>query len=794
MNFKTTVLLLVLLMIVFAVWLFFPTVRSPEAEELAPPRPADEQKYLFDPQPKEDQLVRVELERPGKPGFVFERVDVEGETKTPGEWRMRAPLDVAADGNKVLALARAIIFLQARAATPAGAPAGPSPADAGLEPPAAVITLTDKEGRQYKLEVGGKAPMSSDTYVRVAGQQPVQLTMRDLKPQYDKEVKDFRVQNLVRFRPDEATGIRVEHEDRTYEFSRGADGEWVIDAPLRAHADRAKIREKILTPLSTLQAADFVDDAPESLATYGLDEPFLAITVTTEKTRTLPASETQPEEGAPPQTETVTETQRLLVGGFADLQSERRYAQTDAGPWVATVAQTSVGNLVPKLSELRDPRVTRIKAADVNQLDLTAGDLTASLKKVSGVWQGTDDLAELDAEAVNDVVDALANLSAISHIDEPDAPAAYGLDTPRVVLTATVAGAVAPITLRIGGETASGRHAYAQRDGEPGVVVVSEAQANRLVVNPLSLRSREVFKFSTDELQAIRIERGSLQYELSRDGPQWKLSDPPDAPVDAANIQNLVNDLARLRARQVVAKGDHARYGLDRPVISIHFHVSPSAPPADTQPETAPAPEPVPHSLVVGFVDNTAYARKDDDPYVFELDSTVYKVMTAELIDARLFSFKPEDVAGIRIVATGGTLELVREDKTWKYAPDPYVELAQNKVEDFIRDVSQMRAETYGAYRGGDLAATGLVDAPASVTIRLNDGQEIVMKMTPDRPGELPRRAALVAEQRIFLMRQADCEKLLRGLDEYVKPDASAAPKPTSPEFPGRPALPGFDE
>jgi hypothetical protein len=456
---------------------------------------------------------------------------------------------------------------------------------------------------------------------------------------------------------------------------------------------------------------------------------------------------------------------------------------------VAAVAQTNVNNLIPKLNELRDPHVTRIKAADVNQLELTTGDTTGVLKKVNGVWQGTGDLAELDSEAVNDVVDALANLSAISFIDEGPEPAKYGLDQPRVVLTATVAGAVAPITLRVGGETASGKNAYAQREGEPGVVVVSEAQANRLIVSPLSLRARKIFAFPQERLRQVQVERGRARYTLVREHASWKLTDPPDAPLDAGAATNLANDLSHLRAKRVVAKGGDAGFGLERPGVSIRFEVG-EAPPVDTQPTTAATSAPVPHTLLVGLKDNVAYARKDDDPYVFELDETVYKVLTAELIDPRLFSFKPDDVAGIQIVATGGTLELVREDKTWKYAPDPYVALDQKKVQDFIKDVSQMRAETYVAYRDGDLAAAGLAEAPATVTIRLADGHEEVLRMAQARPGELPLHAALVAEKRVFVMRPADCEKLLRGLDEYVKSDKPEKPEPSQPGMPGKPGQP----
>jgi hypothetical protein len=812
MNFKTTGLLLALLIIVSAVWLLFPRAREPATS--APPAPptSEDLKYVFDPQPKDDQLVRMEVERPGKPRMVFERIESETATRAGDDWRMVEPQAVPVDGYKVLGLLRTVTGLQSRTRFEPGAKGHLTAAEAGLEPPAAAITLADKEGKQYRLEVGKKAIMSSDTYVRAGGQPTIQVAVRDLEPQVDKEVKDYRAQRLFRLNLDEAVRIRVEHEGRTYDFSRNPDGEWVVNEPLRTRADRTKIREKLLSPLNLLQAVEFVDDAPQSLAQYGLDEPFLTLTVTTETKRTVTPEEGQAEDAEPPSTgETpvppVSQTHRLLIGGFADLKSEHRYAQTGDGPWVVTVTQTAIANLVPNLSELRDPRVTRVKAADATELELTVGEATTTLKKVDGVWRGTGDLAELETEAVTDVLDAIENLTAISYIDQPQELAQYGLDHPRAVLTVTTVGAVTPITLKIGSETASGRNAYVQREGEPTVVVIAEAQAARLAVSPLSLRSREIFTFPVDRLRRMHVQRGTARYALLRAEDRWELVAPADAPADAASVRALTNDLSRLRAKRVVGKDDQARFGLEQPAVSIRFELS-AVPPADSQAATAPASAPnqrapsasegsegaptasaqpvagapgsSQHELRIAWRDGVAYACKDDDPYIFELDETVYRVMTAELIDPRLFSFKPENVVGVKIVATGGTLELLREGKTWKYAPDPFVELSQKKVEDFIRDLTQMRAEEYLAYRDGDLAAAGLTEPPASATIRLTDGRELVLHLTQERPGELPRRAALVAEQRIFRMRQADCEKLLRGLDQYVKsgqPEKSAPPE-----------------
>jgi hypothetical protein len=790
MNFKTTVLLVALLVIVVAVWLFFPSAERRDGDSAPPPPTTDELESVFASPPQDDQLVRVALERAGKPRLVFERVATDTAGPGPGEWRMTEPLAVPADSSKLLGLVRTVANLQARSTARPGAASTLTAKDAGLEPPTAPVTRTDKDGKPYTLEVGQKVVMSSDTYVRVGGEQDIRVAARDLRPQVDKEPRDFRLQQLIRFKPDEATHVQVEHAGQTYQFSRGADNQWVIDQPLRAQAESAKLREKLLTPLSTLQAADYVDESPATQAVYGFDEPFMTVTVTTEQKRPKPAPATQPDGDAQPEPEVITQTQRLVIGGAADLKSERRYVQTDAGPWVAIVAQTNIANLVPKLSELRDPRITRVKATDITQLELTTGETTTVLKKENGVWQGTGDLATVDPEAVNDVLTAFAELAAINYVDDPQELGQYGLATPRAVLTASVAGAVAPITVRVGSESASGRNAYVQREGEPGVMVITEAVAARLAVTPLTLRSRAVFSFPPEQVQSVAVTRGPGRTALTRAAGVWQLTEPADAPLDAGNVQNLVNDLSRLRAKRVVSRGDAAKYGLEEPGLTIQFALA--AAPADSQPSSAPAEALEEHVLRVALQDKVAYACKDDDPFVFELDETVYRVLTAELIDPRLFTFKPEAIVGVKVVATGGTLELAKVGDVWKYAPDPYVELNQKKVQDFAKELTQMRAETYTAYRDGDLAAAGLVDAPATVTIRLADGGETVIKMAQPRPGELPRLAALVAEQRIFLMRPADCEKLLRGLDEYVKSDKPESPEmPASPGMPGQPGMPG---
>jgi len=181
----------------------------------------------------------------------------------------------------------------------------------------------------------------------------------------------------------------------------------------------------------------------------------------------------------------------------------------------------------------------------------------------------------------------------------------------------------------------------------------------------------------------------------------------------------------------------------------------------------------VEHSLRVGRKGKATYCRKDDAPYIFELDETIYRVLTAELIRRSLFEFKGEDVVGLTIEAPGGTLEFGKADDEWRYLPDLTVELSQKKLADFAGELAKLRVEAYLAYGAGDLEAAGLAEAPVTVTLRLKDDHQVTLKIDQVRRGELPRKAAWVEAGHIFLLRQAEAEKLMRELDYYAKPESA---------------------
>lgn len=773
MNFKTTMVLLVLLVGGGAA-VYYTSDRQKNADDDVPKTPETSQ-YVFDPQPKTADLVRVRWERKDKPAVVFERQPKADDASQMEDWRITEPVNAATQTWMVDNLARTFGDAKSRTRFKPSDAGAISAEAAGLAAPNGVVTLTDKDGKEFKLEIGKQAAMSNDTYARVGGGEVIQRVEKDLIRELDKKLEDFRNKQFFKLTANDAVAVKIEHEGVSYELTRGADGDWVIDQPYKAHAAKDKILA-LVRSVSSLRVEKFVDDTPADLKRYGLDAPWLRCTVSTEKKQVVKPDEpaeptTQPTE---PIYEIIKNTYAFEIGSFADLDEKKRFVKPADQDWVASISASKADDFIPDPQKLRDAAITRVKSAAATELEITVGEQTAKVTKQDGKWTGAGDLDKLDAAAVADVLEAFEDLTAMSFIDAPEDLSKYGLDTPRAVLKVVASGTVSSVTLRIGNNTPSGRNAYVQIEGQPTVMVIEGEQAERLAVAPLALRSRQIFETGDGRITLFDVTRGEMHYVMNHDGSKWNMTEPAGAKADPSGVVELSNEVANLRAKRVASKGDFEKYGLGEPAVTVRFTTETPAKAAEgdepqTQPAGPAATEKAEHTLVAAQQDGVSYCRLDDDPYVFQLDDSIFRVLTGELANRQLFDFKAADVTGFAVETTMYSLAIEKQDGKWLFPLDSTVELAQKKVKDWIADLADLRVENYLRWTDGDLNADDFEKAKLTVSITLADKPDIEIKIGPDRR-RLARIAAIVGERRVFRLRDADAQKLLRTLDAYLKP------------------------
>lgn len=774
MSFRTTIVLVILMLVGLGVWMLVSAPREgvlSEGNENAAERKTH---LVFEDDISDDQIVRLRIERPNQPALAFERdPNPEGDnlaSSAQREWRMVEPVVAGAQTWTVDSFVNQLVDLEAAPLPKTGESVDAK--TAGLEPAAARVMMEDQSGKRYELEIGRKPALSNDTYVRKAGEQQIRVANTDLTRDLKKSVNDFRSRKLLNVKPAEVNSIHITHGDREYRLLKEGEN-WEIKSPVETPAESAKVTA-LLNKLSYISIADFVDDAPPSLSTYGFDPAFERIEV---RMRAAAPAATQPSSAPAERTEV------LLVGGFADAAHEKRFVKTADQPWVASVRVSDLEPLTPNLTELRDPRVTRVNPGDARQIEIVAGDSSATLRLESGRWTGEGDLAQLELPAVTELLEAFQNVRAMEYIAGPVDLAQYGLDNPRSRITVQTADDRS-VTLKIGDATRSGRNAYAQRNDDAEVLVISQQQAAQLSITPLALRARDMLTVAPADVRQVQIEQGgqtTVAIRSENDG--WSLQQPEGAPIDTSAAESISRDLARLRAKRVVGRDNPVEFGLSEPTAVVTFTVQErkrvvpeSQPSASAPAESPPAFEDLPsqeHVLRLARHNASYFGQVDSNPYIFELEPSVYRSLTGELIQRKLFSFDAKSIERLRVSNRADTIDFERTKDGWTYTADPYVTLAKEKVEETATTLAGLMVEDFTRWSGADESGAGLGEEPFTLSATAGE-HTYTLKIARNANADELYAALWIEQGRAFTLRKPEVEKLTRKLEQYLQPDGNA--------------------
>src|SRR5262249_8872391 len=148
----------------------------------------------------------------------------------------------------------------------------------------------------------------------------------------------------------------------------------------------------------------------------------------------------------------------------------------------------------------------------------------------------------------------------------------FGLEQPAATVTLKLAdatGAPSQHIIKVGDlakeptKTNNGER-YALIDKGESVVVLPAELSKHLVAPALHFAERNVASFGSAD--KITVERGPRKVVFTKTDSAWQMTAPIKADAEDAALDDVLKDLRRLRADEVVAeKGDLKQYGLDRP-------------------------------------------------------------------------------------------------------------------------------------------------------------------------------------------------------------------------------------
>ncbi len=748
MNFKTTLLLAFSLAILGGFYLVSRNAQSSEssaAQSEPPLQPGTSAISMPVLEAELADVVKIVCKpKDAAEDWIFEK---DGETTAAEQdsWSMVSPLAMTVMSWEVQRIATQLTNIKYDISY--GADDALSAADAGLEPPEAVITLTDENGKSAAMEIGSPvSPM--ETYVRVAGSDRICVGKGELASLIKAKPINYRDQQVWRFTPGDATRIEIDAPgpQATHIVFAMHKGEWMLESPVSAKADQAKVNEMVRT-LSMLRVGKWVDHEKEHLNTYGLAPASITVraTVETEIKNDQQADEPPSEENAgdtPTEPEIERSTYVLHVSDQSPIGEETKvYVRTGDESMTATIMKTLADKFAPAMSDWRDMKLSNVNATTASRVEINTATGSAKLRKTGRTWE-FEDGAKADDASVRQLLVAINALTAVKFVEGDASDAAqFGLDTPQVEIRLTIPGVPDAERITVGRFTdpQSKRMVFIRRNDGASIAKVRVGEAEELLRQPRSYRDRTIIDLDSARVEELVITagtpctQGKSSISLAKNGGQWTMSDPVEADLNDADFKAMLDQVTNLTADSIVADGGElSAYGLHDPELEITItHIPPKTvqlkAPEDSG-EDGPEPKELESievqppaktfQLKLTQHEGQVYATRSDLPSIFQVSPELLRRASGEMRSGVLLS--PDQAAVTRFSIRFGEVEhaFTKQNQHWIYESDSDLPLDDKKVENLLLQVGDLRTIRYVSHADvGDLATYGLSSPHVAVTI-----------------------------------------------------------------------------
>ncbi len=789
MNFKTTIALLIVLIALFcASW--FLGVFSPQSQK-SHKAPVIEAKKSLLIAPKLKGPKRIKLEIRGRGYLVFEN--------NKGKWTIVEPIKAPAVSWEVTELISTFgdakkleTFVPGQ-----GDYADTTLADTGLDDPLMKVSITDKDGRVIKLLVGRNVIASEDTYVKLAGSKEVFIVDQNIRKRIKRDLQAYRDKQLWEINKDKITELDYVHNGKEqFKFVKGKKGEWLMLAPVRAKADKEKIKDA-LDKLSDLSAEEFVEDTFEGkLSPYGLEKPVWKITII--KTEEIKPKKKSKDKNKGKNDKKKTSTQPtskpvikktkyvLLIGVKSGLGKQQVYAKRADRKWVFTLKEDDVNKFLPDSVKWRDKKIVDIAKSDLSKIEITGQGEKVVLEKKNASWRvkWEGKFVSCDTNAVDELIDSLVSMTSAGFVDNVNNKflRQAGLIRSEYTVKLSLTNKLEPIVLNIGKTSPSGLYRYIHRNGIEYVCAVDIDNLKKILRPVLVYLDKQMLKFDLDDVTEIKLTRKDRTYHLKRTKGKnnWQIISPIKASADKEKVKNILLSCATLQAEEYVSHGRLSRYHLARPNIKLTIITTKTVPviqatkPASTQ--KAKQKQKIKYktvketiSLIVSRYKASVYAALagKSNAMVAKVSSSLFDDLSAELIPTKIFADIDKDkIDRLDIIRRNKSLTFVRKGDSWSYPADPIFKVDKGKLEKIITAMSELKARRYVDFSKKHINKYGLHRPYLKVVLKAGKKQYWLAIGTNSPAG---RFAISSSKDWIFEISVSDANKFDKTLKDLAK-------------------------
>lgn len=527
MNYRTTLIIIVLLIAMAATYFLF----FDEPVEERNSKPTISETYEL----AQEDISKVRFSYADK---AYQSITIIKNDE--GSWQITLPFNANADLSKVNTVLDDFLNKRIRQ-TLVVSEYDPY----GLENPTITVQLWKHDDSNLKTFLIGKKGVNYSVYIKEQSEQHIFIIESSALDDLAISATDIRSRSVITFNPDSITEIEFQKPEPFTCVKKGVS--WQMTKPLSVNADSDDIRY-ILTELQTMQVSSFeLDGEPveSSLPKYGLDKPRIHITL-----------------------KDATKSYGLAIGSVVSHSTEPQnidkksvYVQSIHQGGIYTVDDNIFKLLNKTLFDLRDKRIIDFQRSDVTRIEIQRGRETIEgIRRQKDLWeiQGNKKIIA-DSQAVSDLIYGVDSLEAVAYItNSTKNVAVYGLGKPLLIVKFTIRDDEKPVELHIG-DFAKGNTVYAKTNKSDQISLVKRDLIDKIGEGIAWLRDKQIFKFTIDDPIRCSVkytegegENETVQFTCQRLGTNWRLTKPVQENAKNAEVNTLLYELIDLKAEKFV--------------------------------------------------------------------------------------------------------------------------------------------------------------------------------------------------------------------------------------------------
>jgi hypothetical protein len=672
-------------------------------------------------------------------------------TREGGGWKLTGPFDAPASAQAASALVNQVAAPRAERFE---AHAVGDAAKYGLDKPALRLTVFMNAGEPKSITIGNPAAADvKSRFAKAGDSDAVAVVPAALAAAADRPALDLIDPEVLSINANLISSARGTGPDGPWELKK--DGDWKVASTKPPTAADQLVVRGLLRPWADLRAERFAAFGPQvDWAKFGLEKPAETVTVTSPSLTGDPKPETH-----------------TLSLGKPTESNDGRYARLDDRPAVFVLPTAVAGESTKSPLDLVDRTLFAFDPAELIALRRTgpAGDLDVT-KKDDG-WQIVKpDSHRADQPGMDELAERLGGLRAakVAELNAKDLKP-FGLDSPQANVTVVLKGKDGKESekkLHVG-VAAKGRDAApggggehcAQVDGQSAVFVLPALISKRLVAEPIKFRDRSIAHFA--DADRVFVEHGARKVIFAKLDNTWKMTEPTAAEAESTELGDLVQNLSRLRADELVAEKpeDLKAYGLDEPearwrVLAGDREVL---------------------NLLVGKRDAASgrnYAKLAGGDLVFLLSPDLSNRLLAEYRKRTLWTGVDAASVETLVYAVGDqTLVLQKANDGWQVPGRPDQQVNTAAVNDLLGVMAGLKVERYVVDKGADLKQYGLQPPQRTIVARTRTSVTATLYLGNMDDGSKRLFARILDPNRtdVFVLSEADSQRLMRDTKSFVK-------------------------